>query len=140
MILVIHNSQVQASVSAGGSYGGYSGSFSLDINKFNEQVSQSAEFGSNERTIASGARIVKEGDHYRIAADNTAAPIPISVRLVALSDAFDAHLWTATPEGIAYSSLNIGQKLENFERAISEYPASSNAIAGSSKSLMHWQC
>ena len=111
----------------------------MDINKFNEQVSQSAEFGSNERTIASGARIVKEGDHYRIAADNTAAPIPISVRLVALTSAFDERLWTATPEGKTYSSLGIGQKLESFKKAISEYPKLSNAIAGSGKSLMY-QC
>ena len=105
----------------------------MDINKFNEQVSQTAQLGSEERTIASGARIVKEGRHYRIASDNSATPIPIAVRLIALTNAFDQRLWTDTPEGLSYSSLNIASKLQNFVRAISEYPAVSNALAGSSK-------
>ena len=62
-------SQVESSLSTGGSYLGYSGSVEVDVAVFNEEISESTEFGSTETTIAIGSTIEKNNGVYRTVDD-----------------------------------------------------------------------
>ena len=117
----------------GGSYAGYGGSLSVDINSFNEQVSSSATFQSHLYNVNSGSTIVKTSSgHYEIMANDPKAPVPILMTLESITTALDPRLWTSLPEsGHTYTSLNIVAKLSNLERALRRYPSWSGASMGS---------
>ena len=124
---------MSGSVSTGGSYAGYSGSLSVDINSFNEQVSSSATFQSHLYNVNSGSTIVKTSSgHYEIMANDPKAPVPILMTLESITTALDPRLWTSLPESDqTYTSLNITARLSNLEQALRGYPVWSRASASS---------
>ena len=129
----IYSSQAKSSVSLSAqSLLGYSGSISVDIKAFNEQVPHDASFGSFEYRVNSGSTIVKTGQgHYRIENNDPRSPIPTRhISLSNITTALDPRLWTQLPESdLTYTSLRIDAKLRNFQRALNEYPIWSRAPA-----------
>ena len=127
-----NHSQVKSSVSGGGSYLGFSGSFSVDVNTFNQHVSDSARFGSEQRGVSSGSKIIKSQGQYQIDDNNQRPPIPIRMSVIPIPTALDQRLWTELPEtGHTYTSLGVSTKLHNLERALRQYPTWSGAPTSS---------
>ena len=99
----------------------------MDINTFSERMSHTSNFGSNVATINSGSRIVKENNYWKVAADDSNVPVPITLKLEIITDAFQKGLWTKTPDGSNYDSLQIGKKLQHLKKALTQYPSIAGA-------------
>ena len=111
------------SVFASGSYGGYSGSSSLDVNKFNQQASNSSTFGSHKYQVNSGSTIVETDGVYRVDTNDQRTPVPIHMTLQSIDTALDSSMWDAA----TYKSLNIAGKQKNLKQALDSYPNWINA-------------
>lgn len=122
--LIVHSIQVESSVSAGGKYLGFSGSFSVDINKFSAKASSSSKFGSQMSSIASGPSIQQDNDGmYKTVAQDKTSPIPIHFKLKPITEVFHRAYWRHLKIGMGtYDSIQVGNKLKNVERVLKQYP------------------
>lgn len=114
---------------------GYDGSLSVDVNTFNQEASQSTKFGSIQRGVNSGSKIVKNSQgQYHIDDNNQRPPIPVHMSVRPITTALDQRLWTQLPESSqTYTSLGIATKLRNLKRALSQYAAWTRAPTSSGK-------
>ena len=124
---------MRSSVEVGGSYKGFGGSLSVDVNTFNQHVSHSAIFGSEQRGVNSGSKIIYSHGQYQIDDNNQRPPIPIHISIKPITTALDQQrLWTQLPEtSQTYTSLGISTKLHNLKRALSQYATWSRASTSS---------
>ena len=120
--------QYQSAISAGGSYFGYSASFSVNIAQLSQRESFTSQFASSLYTIASGLQIEERNGHYYASNPQTRAPVLIKFSLITIDAALDSRLWTQLPEsGTSYRSLKIDQKKRSLQTALRAYPALTNA-------------
>ncbi len=122
--------QVTGSVSAGGSSGAASGEATVDITKFNAEVTESAEFGSLEFNRRIGVTI---DDNLNVKLNDDATPDPIGFKgLKPITEAFvHRKLWVQLPEsGQSYDSLKIAKKGEFLAKALASYPSRMGATKG----------
>ena len=112
---------MKTSVYASGSYEGFSGSFSLDVNKFNQEAASSSTFGSYKNQTASGSTIVETDGVYHVATNDQRPPVPIHIKLIPISGAFLQEMWVILPEDADYTTLKIGQKYRNIITALNGY-------------------
>ena len=123
---------MKSSVAVGASYMGFGGSLSVDVNTFNQYVSDSATFGSEQRGVNSGSKIIYSQGQYQIDDNNQRPPIPIHMSVIPITTALDQRLWTELPEtSQTYTSLGVSTKLQNLKRALSQYPTWSGAPTSS---------
>ena len=111
---------------------GYHGSFSVNVNTFNQHASHSTRFGSEQRGANSGSKIIYSQGHYQIDDNNQRPPIPIHISIKPITTALDRRLWTQLPEtSQTYTSLCISSKLRNLKTALRRYPTLSRAPTSS---------
>lgn len=84
-------------------------------NIFSQEVSQSAAFGSRQRSIISGSVTKDTATLMKI------IDIHPYLTLVPITMALDQRLWTHLPNRQTYTSLGISFKLSNLERTLSQY-------------------
>lgn len=98
--------QDSASVSAGVSYSGASGSVSLDISVLDRSVNTNTHIGSSLIEITIGT---------------DAQPVPIWTKIVPIVQVLDDRLWASNERNI------IQQKKAHLDRALREYATNKNA-------------
>lgn len=118
MVLFLHRflcfvSEVGGSVSASGGYGGFTGSFKVDISKFNEAEETKKETGEKELT-------------YTIGGDDL--PEPIQIELMGIEETLQERFWSnlkdlqTRPPCKQMSLTKLKTLSSNMGKAIGEYP------------------
>ena len=104
-------------VSGGGSYGGGSGSFSLDIDVLDQSVNQNTQIGQSLTEFTIGSESV---------------PLPIHTKVVPIFEALVDNLWDASER------TSIRQKKTHLRTALQSYASYKRAvIAQGSCSIIH---
>lgn len=119
--------QLTGSISAGGSYAGFSASIQIDTSFFSNQAKDAVTYDSKEITITTGSTIEynSETQQYQVKANDERAPVPIRITITKITNAFDPAFWTGQT-----TVPDLATKRANLEQALGEYPTYKNAIAG----------
>ncbi len=98
--------QATASLSAGGSYEGYSASLEVDTSSYSNEAKDTITFDSKETTLTSGSTIEFNSatKQYYVKANDDKVPVPMKITIARITDAFDPKYWTGLP-GITSSVL-----------------------------------
>ena len=99
-------------ISASASYGGASGSLSLDLNSLDQSVDESTNIGESLTKFTIGSKGV---------------PLPISTELVPITEALEDVFWDAD------EMTEISQKRTNLEKALTDYPDNKGAYVDAGK-------
>ena len=94
-------------MTVGGSYGGASGSISLDINALDRSVNQNTQIGQSLTEITIGSESV---------------PLPIHTKVVPILQALADNLWNASER------TSIRQKKTHLRRALQRYASYKRAM------------
>lgn len=92
-------------MSASGGYGGFSASLSVDINKFKESTTDTANFTENKVVFSSGGPDMPE---------------PIKVKLMPIDNAVEDSFFSVLDQ--QYRCENLAQRRGNVKKILQEYP------------------